>query len=131
MQFNKNYSKTNDFFNLDANVIPRTAKENKNKQGQKKHITPFLIDALYNVPLHIDTFRRVARIYYNTKKLGSLLFLTSDITKKCVVINFTPDALGYIILKVSNGQIYYELETKKPRYNSCLFKKLLKHKLFD
>ena len=104
------------------NKLPATAKENLNKEGKRKPMTSLIARALYDTNLEIDSFRRIARTYYKTSKLGNSLWLTNDINGNYIIIDFTKDLFGYMSIRVSRNNTVLEIPT--PKFNSDLFKKI-------
>lgn len=110
--------------------LPRTGKQNRTKNGKRRPMTKEDVVQLYDKPFDQKTFQRIAQRYYKTNTVGTKLWLVNEITENCVVINFEPDNLGYIIIAViSYNQHVYDYHMKKPRFNSDLFKKIVSKQL--
>lgn len=100
--------------------LPTKVSENLNNQGFKKPLTALQAILMYDVDLQIHTFQKAARIFYKTQRLDTLLYLTNEITRNYIRINFTEDTHGYISIYVSRNRC--ELQIKTPLFNSHLFR---------
>ena len=112
-----------DFAEKLTSILPKKASENKDKQGRKRPMTSMIANALYNTPLNIKQFQKVARTYYKTKRIGNLVYLTSEINKNFIKIDFNTDLFEYIKIYVS--RLDTTIEIPEPKYNSDLFKKIV------
>lgn len=110
--------------------LPTRVKDNLTKSGKKKPMSLFVASALYNKPLDINTFQKQARMYYKTSKVGSKLWLVNEINGNFCIINFEVDLFQYMTIEFYvKNKFLAKFQTLQPRFNSDLFKTIVKRKL--
>lgn len=110
--------------------LPKSAKDNRNKQNQRIPMSKEQAIMLYDVDFSITSLRRTARSYYGTSQIGDTLTLINEVNKNFIKCDFKPCDLGYITIKVYRRNMFFiDVKIPKPKYNSDFFKNVLNHKL--
>lgn len=115
-------------------MLPKTKKENLDQNGKRKPLQAFQVDGMYNTPFKVQQFIKMARIFYKTSydKRG-ILTLRNEQTERAISIDLNTDLFGYIkITTFKDANLHLlnlTVETKAPKYNTCLFKKIISKNL--